>query len=231
MDIIKLLLAFSLIVLFLALRKPLALAMLAAAIATILLYQLPLDVTLQALWTGLTSSATINSLFILYTITFLQRMLEKRGDLNNCQTALNGIFNNRRVNASLAPCLLGCLPGASTVLICGPIVRDAVGDALSTEEKASLTSFFRHITESFLPTYTPISIALGLTEGRVKPATFMIAMMPTVLSLFITGWLVYLRRIPKDTGLTPDQPKSHYWLLLAKSIWTIALSIRHHPPV
>ena len=225
MELVKLAGVFALIVLVMALKKPLFMAMMAAGIGTIILYGLPLDVTLQALWKGLTGKTTINAILVIYTITFLQRMLEKRGDLRNCQTALNGLFNNRRINASVAPFLLGCLPGASTVVICGPIVRSSVGDYLTTPEQASITSFFRHITEAFLPTYTAIFIAIGLTEGKVTAGTFVLAMLPMVAALFLTGWLVYLRRVPKDTGMTPDQSKPYYWKLLIQSVWTIFLSI------
>lgn len=225
LGILKLLAAFALIVGFLAWKKPLSLAMAAAGAAVILLYGLSPTVTAQALWRGLTGHSTIKALLILYSVTFLQRMLEKRGDLLNCRNALNGIFNDRRINASLAPCLLGCLPGGSTVLICGPIVRRSVGDLLSPTETAAVTSFFRHIPESFLPTFTSIAIALELVEGRVSAGTFILAMIPTVLALFSTGWLVYLRKLPKDTGTVADRSKAYYWKMLLRSVWTIGLAI------
>jgi len=152
-------------------------------------------------------------------------MLEKRRNLSNCQVALNGIFNNRRINVSVAPFLLGCLPAASTVLICGPIVRDSVEDYLTTPEKAAVTSYFRHISESFLPTYTTIFIAVGLTNGAVTVSSFVLAMLPMVGALFLTGFLVYLRKVPKDTGMIPENSKGHYWKLLAQSAWSIALAI------
>ena len=46
-----------------------------------------------------------------------------------------------------------------------------------------------------------------------------------VILLFFTGYIVYLRKIPKDTGMKSDLPKSYYWKLLAKSVWCIALAI------
>lgn len=199
--------------------------MTAAGAAVILLYGLPPAAAAGALWRGLTGPATLKALLILYSVTFLQRMLEKRGDLLNCRNALNGIFNDRRVNASLAPCLLGCLPGGSTVLICGPIVRDSVGGLLSPTETAAVTSFFRHIPESFLPTFTSIAIALELVEGRVSAGGFILAMIPTVLALFATGWLVYLRKLPRETGTVADRPRAYYWKMLLKSVWTIGLAI------
>lgn len=76
--------------------------------------------------------------------------MEKRKNLSNAQVAMNGLFNNNRVNASIVPFLLGMLPAASTVLICGPIVRESVKDSdLSVPEQACITSYFRHIFRSF----------------------------------------------------------------------------------
>ncbi len=225
MDIAKLLAVFAIIIIVMWLKKPLSVAMAVATIGAILLYRLPANVTWTAVVKGATSWTTIEALLVFYAITFLQRMMEKRKNLSNSQVALNGLFNNRRVNVSVAPFLLGCLPAASTVLICGPIVRESVGDELTTPEKAAVTSYFRHISESFLPTYTTIFIAVGLTNGAVSVSSFVLAMLPMVVALFIAGYVVYLRRIPKDTGMVPDQPKSYYWKLLAKSIWAIGLAI------
>ena len=86
---------------------------------------------LPALKTGLIGSNTINAILVLYCITYLQRMMESRRQLAGCEEAMNGLFNNRRINASVVPFMLGCLPAASTVLICGPIVRSAVDDSLT----------------------------------------------------------------------------------------------------
>lgn len=222
---LKLLVVFAIIVAVMALKKPISIAVAFASLGAILLYQLPLVDTWHAFVLGATGATTIDALLVFYAITFLQRMMEKRKNLSNSQVALNGLFNNRRINASVAPFLLGCLPAASTVLICGPIVRESVGDSLSMPEQAAVTSYFRHISESFLPTYTTIFIAVGLTGGAVTVSGFVIAMLPMVLALFIAGYVVYLRRVPKDTGMVPDQSKAEYGKLLLKSVWAIALAI------
>lgn len=206
-------------------RKPLNIVMGIASVAVLLLYRPGFDAVLPALKEALLGKTTINSLLVLYAITFLQRMMEDRKQLWGCQQAMNGIFNNRRINVSVVPFLLGCLPAASTVILCGPIVRESIGDHLPTEEKAAVTCFARHISEAFLPTYTGIFIAISLTEGRITPASFVIGMLPIVAVLFAALYIVYLRRIPKDTGMTFDQPKSYYWKLLVKSIWCIVLTI------
>ena len=224
LSLIKLAAIFAVIILLLAFKRPLNLVMGVASVLAIVLYLLPVSTILPAVKEGVLGYNTINALLVLYCITFLQRMMEARQQLAGCQASMNGLLNNRRINASIVPFLLGCLPAASTVLICGPIVRDAVGDSLSTEEKAAITSYFRHISEAFLPTYSSILIAISLTDGLVTPAGFVIGMLPVVIGLFAAGWLVYLRRIPKDTGMVIDQPKTTYLKQLIKSIWPIFLS-------
>ena len=158
-----------------------------------LLYGLSPDVAVHGIIKGATARATVETLVVFYSITFLQRMMEKRKNLSNAQVAMNGLFNNNRVNASIVPFLLGMLPAASTVLICGPIVRESVKDSdLSVPEQACITSYFRHISEAFVPTYTSIFIALGITEGRVSAGTFILAMLPMVAALFaVAGSLSY----------------------------------------
>lgn len=225
MDVLKLVLVFLVIIVVMMLKRPLWMAVTIATLVTVPLYGLPLKEAGEAALRGATSWSTLELLLVFYVVTYLQRMMEKRKNLSNCQVAMNGLFNNRRINVSVVPFLLGCLPAASTVLLCGPIVRESVGEHLETAEKAAITSYFRHITEMFLPTYTTIFMALSITKDRVAPGDFVLAMLPMVLVLFAAGWVVYLRRIPKDTGMTADQSKGYYWKLLAQSVWPIVLAI------
>lgn len=225
LSLIKLAVVFAIIIGLLSMKKPLNLVMSIASVVVVVIYTMPMDLVLPALQSGLIGTNTINALLVLYCITFLQRMMESRKQLAGCEEAMNGLFNNRRINASVVPFMLGCLPAASTVLICGPIVRSAVDDSLPTGETAAVTSYFRHISEAFMPTYNNILIAITLTNGLVTPASFVVGMLPVVVCLFVSGYVVYLRKIPKETGLVYEEPKSFYWKLLVKSIWPIFLSI------
>ena len=225
MEILKLAAVLAVIVAVLWAKKPLWAGMLLATLAMIPLFSLPLQTAGQALWTGAVGWQSIEALLVLYAVTYLQRMMEERDNLKLCQQAMNGLFNNRRINASLVPCLMGCLPAGSAVLICGPIVRESVGDALAQDEQAALTSYFRHITESILPTFTGVYIAIAATGGAVSASTFVTWMLPMAAALFFAGWLVYLRRLPRDTGMVADQSRGTYWRLLGKSVWPVALAI------
>ena len=224
--ILKLILVFLVIVAVLWVKRPLWIAASAAGVVTVFIYGLSPAVAGAAVYRGITSRTTLETVLVVYMISYLQRMMEKRGDLMNALMAMNGLYNNNRINASIVPFLLGMLPGAGTVLICGPIVRECTKDSmLSTPEKACITSYFRHISESFLPTYSAIFIGISLTQGRVTAASFVIAMLPMVLFLIVTGWVIYLRKVPVDSGMVPDKTRVYYWKLLLKSVWAIALTI------
>lgn len=225
MDIIKLLTVFTVIVIVLKLKKPLFISIIAGIITTALLFQIDIITFFSTLLNVAINWDTISILLVFYIITFLQRMLEKRGSLNLAQQSLDRLFNNRRITASLAPLFLGLLPSASVVVICGEVVQKSVGDYLSTEEKAFVTSYYRHIPESILPTFSSIIIAINLTQGAVTVGSFMIGMLPMVIALAILGHIFYLRRIPKETRMPPSDNKWNDLLNLCKGSWPVVLII------
>lgn len=222
-DIIKLVVVFLIIVIVLKLKRPLSLGILLSIVATAILYQIPAITFGSLLIKGVTSWSTISVILILYCITFLQRLLERKSQLKKAQKDLNGIFNNRRINASLAPIFIGLLPSAAAAIICGDIVSDACRDDLSTDEKAFVTSYFRHIPESFLPTYASVIIMSELCGVPVPE--FIIGMIPLVIILYILGYVFYLRKLPKETGDPPSENKLKNFIDLIKHLWSLILII------
>lgn len=225
MDFLKLLAVFLTIIFVMWMKKPLILAILAATLATGLLYWMPVETVGTALVRGAAGWDTIQLLLVLYLVTFLQRMLETRGCLSQAKDALDGLFNSRRIDASVAPALLGMLPAVGTVLICGDVVRQSTDGYLSVEEQACVTTYFRHLTELFFPTYTSILIAISLTGGRVSVGTFTLAMLPMMAAVMVIGWFFYLRRLPKEAGSPCRQPRAACWKLLFQSLWTILFTV------
>lgn len=223
MELLKLIAVFAVILAILWIKRPLYQAVAGGIVATVLLYGIGLIDFARLTVGSVTSRSTIEIVLIIYLITYLQRMLEKRGLLMLAQKSLNGIFNNRRINASLAPLFIGLLPSPAAVTICGEIVDEATGDYLDKEEKTFVTTYFRHIPESFLPTYQSILISCSLSGVAVS--SFVGGMLPMVVVLFILGQLFYLRKVPKETGDPPSENKGKDWLNLVKSLWSLFLII------
>jgi len=198
-------------------------AILGGSLAASVLYQVGAVQTLTITAHSLTSWGTLSLLLVFYSITFLQRMLEKRGALLETEHALNALFNNRRVNASVAPIFIGLLPSAGAIPLCGAIVNSNCGKDLSREMKTVVTSYFRHIPESFVPTYT--SILIGVELSGVPMGSFIVGMLPLVAALIAIGYFFLLRRLPPETGQARAEHKWPEIVRLAKSIWTLALIV------
>lgn len=224
MDLIKIAIIFAVIIFIIKLKKPLYMAMAGGIVTALIIYQVPFSVYPSIVVEGVIGRTTINMILAFYSITFLQRMLEKRGRLMLAEKAISRIFNSRRVNAMVVPFVIGMLPSAGAVLIASPIVVSAAGEYLDKDETTFATTYFRHISEAFVPTYSSIILALSLTG--VSMSGFVIAMLPLVFALFLIGYFIYIRKIPKggeDMG-TPVNIKEE-WINVVKSMWAIVLTV------
>jgi integral membrane protein (TIGR00529 family) len=225
MEILKLAAVFATIAAVLKLKRPLYVSIISATVIAGIIFRMSFEVFFKTVINAAISKNTLSILLVFYLIAFLQRMLEKRGSLNLAQQSLDRLFNNRRITATLAPFLLGLLPSASVVIICGEIVQKSVGSYLTPEEQAFVTSYYRHIPESFLPTYSSVLIALSLTGGKVTAGSFIIGMMPMVLVLAALGYIFYLKGVPKEISSRIDGRKWRSLSELIQGSWPIAVVI------
>lgn len=223
MDLIKLAIIFIVIIVLINFKIRLNIAVAVGAVLGAILYQMGFVHSFEVAWRGVWNADTISVIVITYLITFLQRMMEQKGDLLLAQRSLSGIFNSRRVNASVAPIFIGLLPSPAAAFIAGDMVKSSCGDYLDKNEQAFVTSYFRHIPESCLPTYSSIILAVSLSGVALNG--FLLSMVLPVMLLIVLGYLFYLRRVPKDTGLPPAQSKAREWRNLVASLWPIALAI------
>ncbi|MCD8016789.1 MAG: DUF401 family protein [Oscillospiraceae bacterium] len=150
---------------------------------------------------------------------------------------MDGLFHNRRVNAAGAALFIGLLPSAAAMLLCGDIVKSATDGYLKPREQAFVTSWFRHIPESSLPTYA--GVLLMSTLSAVPLGSFMLGMIVPVLVLFALGYFPALARLPKDTGTPRSQNRLrdlrglflHLWTLLLIIVLILALGLSVVPAV
>lgn len=223
MEVIKLIAVFAVIILVLKLKKPLWLALSCGALAVVPLYGLSLAGTARVVARSVVSADTLILVGNIYLITFLQRMMEHMGHLELAQKSLSGLFNNRRVNASVAPMFVGLLPSPGAIFIAGSMVNSACGDLLPAEDRAFTASYFRHISESFMPTYA--FILFGCQLSGVPVNAFVLGMVPMVALLIFLGYWFELRRLPRETGLPPGEDRKTDLRNLLRSLWGIAAVI------
>lgn len=223
MSILYLCVVFGVVVALLACHRTLYQAMAGGILATILLFRIPPTQIIGKITGIFTNWSSLSILVSLYLITFLQRMLEARQLIKAAQHDLDGMFHNRRVNATLAPIFIGLLPSAAAMVLCGDIVKDSTDGYLSPKEQAFVTSWIRHIPESSLPTYTGVLLMSNLSGVPLPP--FMCAMCVPILVLVLLGYWPYLHRIPKDPGTPPSDNRLRDAANLCKHLWMLMLII------
>ena len=209
------------IVLLLALRRPLYQAILGGLLAAALLFRIPPAAALGRVGRVFADWNSLSVLVSLYLITFLQRMLEARSQIQLAQRDLNGLFHNRRVNAMGAPLFIGLLPSAAAMILCGDIVRDATDGVLEPREQAFVTNWVRHIPESALPTYPAVLLMANLSG--VPLGRFMLGMAVPLAVLALMAYFPYLRRLPRDPGTPRSENRRADALHLLQHLWPLML--------
>ena len=221
MQLVFLGIVFLVIVILLALKRPLYQAILGALIAAALLYRIPPRAILSQTARVFTDWNSFSVLVSLYLITYLQRMLEARSQIKLAQLDLNGLFHNRRVNAAGAPLFIGLLPSAAAMILCADIVKDSTDGYLDPKEQAFVTSWFRHIPESTLPTYTGVLLMASLSGQPL--GRFMLGMIIPMLILALVGYFPYFLRLPRDPGTPRSENRARDALNLVKHLWSLML--------
>lgn len=223
MELIYLALVFLAIVVILALKQPLYRAMLGGICLAAILYRVPPAQCLRLITNVFTHWGSLQVLLSLYLITYLQRMLEARQQIKLAQLDLNGLFHNRKVNAGVAPLFIGLLPSAAAMVLCGDIVKEATDGYLEPKEQAFVTTWFRHIPESSLPTYASVLLMMNLAGADLP--SFMLAMVVPVCGLAAIGYFRYLRRLPSDPGTPISKNKKLDAVHLFQHLWSLLLII------
>ncbi len=222
---IKLALIFIVIMTMVLVRIKLRDAMIAAILLTVVLFQIPLVESAKMMVHSVYEKDTLLVVGSFVLVTFLQRIMENRKLLERAELALQRISGDRRMVCVIAPVIIGFLPSAGAVNICGAIVDKATGKDLDIEEKMFVSSYYRHISESFSPTYNAILLALSITA--VSTGQFVLFMTPMVLVLLLLGFVFYLRKLSKGYELVEDEAidKKEEMKQLFYCFWPLVLCI------
>ena len=231
MDLIKLVLVFAVVIGLVANKKSMSTAVIIGSIACWILYKIPADVGAITVANTVTSLTVLKMIGVMYVITFMQRMMEKKNAINTARDGLSGLFNSRWVNCAAAPIFIGLLPSPNAAFIAGDMVEASASEYLSKEEMAVTTSYFRHVSEAFLPTYQNIILALAITG--YSASQFVIGMIPMVIVLIVLGILFFLKgKVPNKTGQanTTDKKEdikkvAELWPILATIVLIVAFNI------
>lgn len=218
--IIKLLVIFLLVMFLVSKKKPIYVAVTAGAAATWLLYGISFTQGALSIVKACTAWSTLQLIVVMYIITFLQKMMDQRGAISRAQKGLSSLFNNRWVNCAAAPIFIGMLPTPNAAFIAGDIVKASAGEHMEHEEMAVTTTYFRHVSESFMPTYGSIILAIGL--AGITAGEFVVGMLPVVACIIASGCFFFLRgKVPMATGEAASRHKASDAKDILVGLWPI----------
>ncbi|MBO4991971.1 MAG: DUF401 family protein [Firmicutes bacterium] len=221
MQLLSLAIVFVAIIVLLGLRRPLYQAISGGLVLMVLLFHIPLTAAISGILNVFTNWGSFSILVSLYLVTYLQRILEARSQIKLAQQDLNGLFHNRRVNATGAPMFIGLLPSAAAMILCGDIMKDATEGYLEPKEQAFVTNWIRHIPESTLPTYSGV-LLMATLSGLPLP-TFTLHMIVPVIVLVLLGYFPYIHRLPKDPGTPVSENRVRDAFQLFAHLWSLLL--------
>ena len=218
--VIKLLVVFLVVMALVAKKQPIYVAVTAGAATTWLLYGISVQQGISSIIKACTSWSTLQLIVVMYIITFLQKMMAQRDAIDKAQKGLSSLFNNRWVNCAAAPIFIGMLPTPNAAFIAGDVVKASASDYLKHEEMAVTTTYFRHVSESFMPTYGAIILAISL--AGITAGEFVVGMLPIVACIIASGCFWFLRgKVPMATGEAASENKSKDAMNIFIGLWPI----------
>lgn len=213
---------FLVIIGLLAFKRPLYQAISGGLIMCILLYRIPFQQILVCMSNVFTHWNTLSVMVSLYLITYLQQMLIGRNMIKAAQQDLNHLFRSKRTSTLSTSFFFGLLPSAASTIFLGDIIKESTEEYLDINEQAFVTSWYRHIPESFLPTYS--FILLFATLANVNIAEFIACMIVPIIVMFIVGYHPYITKLPKASGTAASGvSKKQALVSLLQHMWPIIL--------
>jgi len=222
-DVLIIIGVFAVIVAAIWLKRRLWQSIALGTVALAVFYRIPILTFLQVAGKASVKWTTINILLVIYLYTFLQKLMSRRQMLQRAERLLTGLLNNRRLSVAISPVIIGLLPTPGAVLMAGAMVETSCNEYMEKEDVSFVTSFYRHVPESALPTYSSVLLALGVTG--VPAWQFLLGMFPFMFMLMLLPYLIYLRKLPKETGIAPSSERMKDLGKLLYYLWPVAATI------
>lgn len=213
---------FGLILLLTRLRVPLALAVLAGAVAIGLSFGLTAGELVRALVDGILAPMTLGVLLTMVSLVLLSQVLRDTGRLQRIVELARLALRRPAVAMAALPALIGLLPMPGGALFSAPMVESAAGSTERGGAKLSAINFwFRHIWEHWWPLYPGVILALSLTASDL--GVWVAFQIPVGLLMAASGLLLFRGTHPgiREVGPAPGVGAKRKLLLATMPIWLI----------
>jgi uncharacterized protein len=203
-DLVKVLLIFSLIVILLRKKLHIGLVMLIAASLLFLLYRMPLSLVLATCKSTALNQVTIKLVLALSFIRIFELILREHAVLTEMMRSVKAVFRNRKIVTVSMPLLIGLIPSVGGAYFSAPMVAETTSDTkMSQEEKGFINYWFRHPWEYILPLYPGVLLASAISGIEIHD--LMTVNLPYAVLIVITGFIFAMHGL-KGTMKGEERP-------------------------
>ena len=184
-DLLKTVAVLVLIILLLRRKVSMSAVMPIGALVLGVIYLTPPLEFLKATTVAVFAPKSLEMTLTLMLTMVMENILRTTGMLKRMVSSLSSAVPDRRFVMAAMPAMIGMLPSPGGAVFSAPMVNEAAGDAdISSEQKALINYWYRHIWEYVSPLYPGIILAAGLTG--LSTQTLFLVNLPCALS--VVGW-------------------------------------------
>ncbi len=185
--IVKLLLAFVLVLIAIRGRLSLGNAFLLGAVALGILFGLRPAAMISSMVSSVTYPKTLMLSFIVSLILILSSSMESSGHMRKLLERFRGLVSNPRLNLVIFPALIGLLPMPGGAVFSAPMVKElGAATGLKPDHLSYVNYWFRHIWEYWWPLYP--GVLLAITMADVHLGAFVLFFCPMTFVALSIGY-------------------------------------------
>ncbi|MBL7133334.1 MAG: DUF401 family protein [Phycisphaerae bacterium] len=215
---------FALILVLVRLRVPLAVAILAGAVATGALFGLGHVDVIRALAAGAVKPTTLALLVIIMLILILSQIMQQGGQMEQIVSLARGCLRRPALAMAALPALIGLLPMPGGALFSAPMVDSAaVAARVKPARLSAINYWYRHVWEHWWPLYPGVILAVTLRGCDLW--AFIVQQAPLGLLTIVAGLVIFRGVHPDLHAVSPAPPPGTKRKLLAatSSIWIVLI--------
>lgn len=200
------LLAIAITLVLLRLKQPIGIAILISGLFIWLCTDPTFKELSDALKQMLSKQGNYDLVGALYLVVCLEIELRKSGALAGMVQALYRMFKSPKFTLAIMPAFLGLLPSIGGARFSAPIVEEASkGVQITSEQKAGINFWFRHIFEFSSPLIPGMILACGIAGVKIGDLILHLGWLTIVA--FVAGWLFLIQPLKVLSLKKPDQDR------------------------
>lgn len=230
--LVKVGLAFGLILTLQRLRVHLSICLFGAAVVLGLMMDLAPGQVVRGIAASLWSTEALSLTLIVSVIIVQSKLMNDSGHLERIVTTFSGAVRSVRVVSVVMPALIGLLPMPGGALFSAPMVEAACRgtEDLRPELKTAINYWFRHIWEYWWPLYPGVILAISLLG--VEAWRFILFQFPLTLVAAGSGYFFLMKALPAGlSGPACEGNSADRWKAFRHEVLPITLVVLSVPAV